>query len=105
MDITGDLYNAWDVSENGLLETAFKNLCNHYPAKIEELDSVIEKYTHSVENPADFAEYMNPPEFTIGKWKLKFLLRHILSEAFCKICISETKKKEGFKYAFRLFSE
>ena len=90
-DVTTDLYNAWNVSENELLETAFKNLCNHYPAKLVELDSVIEKYADSAENPADFAEYMNPPESAVAK-SMYILTNTMHSNSAIAICYPNVLK-------------
>ena len=77
MDVTTDLSSAWDVSEEELIETAFKNLCNNYPAKIEGINSVIESYTCKIENPEEFADYMNPSDLSAGK------SMHILTNAVC----------------------
>lgn len=77
MDVTGGLRHAWEVSEQELLETAFENLCNDYPAKIEGLDSMIEDYMKSADNQDEFAEYMNLSEPEFGK------SMHVLTNAMC----------------------
>ena len=77
MDVTADLSSAWDVPEEELLETALENLCNNYPAKIEGINSVIESYTCKIENPEEFADYMNPTDLSIGKFM------YILTNAMC----------------------
>ena len=76
-DVTTELQNAWKVPKNELLKTALENLCNDYPAKIEDLRSVIEQQIQSAEHPDEFAEFLNPPEFPAGK------SMHILTNAMC----------------------
>ena len=77
MDVTKDLSSAWDVPEEELIEIALENLCSNYPAKIEGINSVIESYTCKIENPEEFADYMNPTDLSIGKFM------YILTNAMC----------------------
>lgn len=76
-DVTTELQNAWKIPKNELLKTALENLCNDYPAKIEDLRSVIEQQIQSAEHPDEFAEFLNPPEFPAGK------SMHVLTNAMC----------------------
>ena len=92
MNVTSDLFHTWEVSKDELLETALENLCNDYPAKIEDVKKVLERYICSLENPEDFAGYMNLPDFPDG------MSMHVLTNGMCEdgvivICYPDVLKK------------